>query len=262
MDLGIAGKSALVFGASRGIGQGIAQALAAEGVNVFLVARNAEALASNAAQLSREFGVRVEWLAMDVYAQPVAHLLAQLTQQNWDIDILVNISGGPQIGSASDSGAEQYQTQFQGMVGFFIEISRQLAQPMATRKWGRILTVGSSGVCQPIKDLAISNTLRSALIAWNKTFSDEVAASGITINTLLPGRIQTERVNEIDQARAARTGVSQAQIVAQSTATIPARRYGCVTEFSATAAFLCSQGAAYITGSCIRVDGGLIRSTY
>jgi 3-oxoacyl-[acyl-carrier protein] reductase len=126
--------------------------------------------------------------------------------------------------------------------------------------WGRILTVASSGVIQPIPNLAMSNTIRSSLVGWSKSLSNEVAKSGITVNMLIPGRIRTERLNQLDAAAAKRLGKSVEEVSASEQAGIPAGRYGTVEEFGSVGAFLVSEPASYITGSGVRCDGGSIRS--
>jgi 3-oxoacyl-[acyl-carrier protein] reductase len=131
---------------------------------------------------------------------------------------------------------------------------------MRQRRWGRILTVVSSGVVQPIPNLALSNTLRLSLVGWSKTLAAEVAAAGVTVNMVMPGRIHTERVNEIDQLAAKTTGKNVDDIVAESKAAIPAGRYGTVEEIAAVAAFLVSAPASYVTGSITRVDGGYVKA--
>lgn len=263
MEMGIRGKSALVFGASRGIGNGIAEELAGEGVNLLMVARSEQRLANSAARIVDKYGVRVEYLAVDLGdAWVVSKVLEKAAQAYGMIDILVNISGGPKVGSVMATASEEYRGQFDQMVAPFIDITRGLAAGMIKKNWGRIITIASSGVMQPIPDLAISNVLRSALVNWNRTLATELAPFGVTVNTMVPGRIHTERVDEVDQLRAEKAGTQVARIVENSQASIPMKRYGTVREFSATAVFLVSQQAGYITGSCIRVDGGLVTSTF
>jgi 3-oxoacyl-[acyl-carrier protein] reductase len=130
---------------------------------------------------------------------------------------------------------------------------------MRERQWGRILTCTSSGVLQPIPNLGISNTLRASLVTWSKTLAGEVAADGVTVNVLVPGRIHTRRVDQLDQAAAARQSKPVEDVVKQSLATIPMGRYGSPDEFAAVATFLASERASYVTGSVIRTDGGLIK---
>ena len=141
-----------------------------------------------------------------------------------------------------------------------IELSALVIPEMKTRGWGRILAVGSSGVIQPIPNLGTSNVVRSALVGWTKSLSNDLALNGITVNMLLPGRIHTKRIDELDQALAKKTGQELESVREASRATIPVGRYGKVEEFADTAAFICSDRAGYITGSLIRCDGGLIKS--
>jgi 3-oxoacyl-[acyl-carrier protein] reductase len=131
---------------------------------------------------------------------------------------------------------------------------------MRQRRFGRIMLVVSSGVIQPIPNLALSNALRSGLVGWAKTLASEVAADGVTVNCLAPGRIATDRIVEFDEARARREGITVEQAQKASTATIPAGRYGEADEFAAMAAFLASPRASYMTGGIVRIDGGMIRS--
>jgi 3-oxoacyl-[acyl-carrier protein] reductase len=146
------------------------------------------------------------------------------------------------------------------MVLRVFEITSLCLPAMRDAGWGRVITLGSSGVVQPIPNLGMSNALRSALVGWSKTLSSEVAGDGITVNMVIPGRIHTERVDQLDAAAAKRTGKSVEDIATASRATIPAGRYGKVEEFAAVAAFLASEGASYVTGSVIRCDGGAIKS--
>jgi 3-oxoacyl-[acyl-carrier protein] reductase len=259
MELGLSGRSAMVFGASRGLGRAIACALAQEGVNLFLVARSSKKLQLLADEIRREHGVHADWISIDTGTEgAVDKLLNIIDEQQWNIDILVNISGGPKVSSALETSAKDYLAYFDSMIGFFIDISRAVAKQMMDRGWGRILTITSSGVCQPIKDLAISNTLRASMVTWSKTLSSEVAKHGVTVNTIIPGRIHTERVEEIDLSRAKAKNCSLSRIVSDSHSLIPAGRYGTVEELSSTVLFLSGQSAGYITGSSIKVDGGLI----
>jgi 3-oxoacyl-[acyl-carrier protein] reductase len=159
-----------------------------------------------------------------------------------------------------DADLSSLTAHFHQMVLRVIETSDRLLPAMRKAGWGRILAIGSSGVVQPIPTLGVSNTIRSALVGWSKSLSNDLAAEGITVNMLIPGRIHTERVDELDAAAAKRGGVSIEQAREASSKTIPAGRYGTVEEFAKTAAFLVSEPASYITGSLVRCDGGSIRS--
>lgn len=261
MDLGISGKRALVLASSRGLGLGIATALAQEGVNVLLCGRNGEKLAENCARINSEGKGRADWVWSDLAEDDaVTALLKAVEEKLGGVDILVNNTGGPTPGTTADMSAEKLDSFFQTMVVRVITLTNALLPGMKAQGWGRILTVASSGVIEPISNLALSNTLRGALVGWNKTLASEVASDGITANMILPGRIHTDRIDELDGANAKRQGKSLEDVRSASIASIPAKRLGTVEEFGAVGAFLCSAPAAYVTGSMIRVDGGAAKS--
>jgi 3-oxoacyl-[acyl-carrier protein] reductase len=259
MDLGLAGRTALVTGASRGIGRGIAEALAREGARIVMAARSAERLEEAAAAIRAATGTRVEAMPVDLADHATVDRLAERAQAEiGPIDILVNNSGGPPPGPISEVGLEDWRRHFETMVLSLIRLTGRLLPGMRERRWGRILTVTSGGVVQPIPTLGISNTLRLALVGWSKTLSLEVAADGVTVNCLAPGRIDTERLAQLDRARAERQGIGLEEARARSEAEMPMRRYGTPEEFAAVAAFLASDRATLLTGSVIRIDGGSI----
>jgi 3-oxoacyl-[acyl-carrier protein] reductase len=175
------------------------------------------------------------------------------------VDILVLNHGGPPPGTALEITEAQLVEWFPRMVQHPIRIAMRLLPGMRERKWGRILTVGSSGMVQPIPNLALSNILRAAIVGWNKSLAGEVAADGITCNILAPGSILTDRTKETQGGIAKRAGLTLEQQLAERAKTIPAGRIGGAEEFGPMGAFLCSEQAAYITGSIIRIDGGMIR---
>ena len=259
MDLGLAGRRALVMGASRGIGRGIARILAAEGCEVVTAARNIERLEEDAKSIRSEHGVAVVPRHLDLGDEASVDSLAGFLAAD-GVDILINNSGGPPPSGALGVSRDQWRGHFESMVLGLITLTEAAVGPMRAKGWGRILTIASSGVVQPIPTLGISNTLRSSLVAFSKTLAGEVAGDGISVNVILPGRIDTERVAEIDGRVADRDGVPIADIRRESEAAIPAGRYGTVEEFASTAAFLVSAPAGYVTGHVVRVDGGLIRS--
>jgi 3-oxoacyl-[acyl-carrier protein] reductase len=261
MDLGIKDKRALVLSSSRGIGLGIGAALANEGATVFLVGRNRERLAAAVDKINaRGRGKGAPIVADLAKAAEIESLIATVEHAAGGIDILVNNTGGPPAMPAVAMTVDDLRTQFEVMVASVIGITNRFLPGMRGRKWGRILTVASSGALQPIPNLALSNTLRLSLIGWSKTLATEVAADGVTVNVILPGRIQTERLNEIDQHTAKVMRTSVEEVVSASKLTIPIGRYGTVEEFGAVAAFLAGVPAAYITGSILRVDGGYMKS--
>jgi 3-oxoacyl-[acyl-carrier protein] reductase len=267
MDFGLAGKRALVLGGNRGIGQGIARALVREGVHVAITGREVARLEQSAMALQADgvaashSGVIVMGLSLELgKVDEMPAFVGELERQFGPIDILVNNTGGPDYGGATGHSPQAWRVAFEEMVLPVIALTDLVLPGMKARGWGRILTVVSSGVVQPLPVLGISNSLRSALVPWSKTLSAEVAGSGITANILVPGRIDTERVQLTDEAIAAREGITPEQVRERSTGGIPMGRYGDPAEFGALAAFVASVPAAYITGSMLRCDGGNIRS--
>jgi 3-oxoacyl-[acyl-carrier protein] reductase len=188
-----------------------------------------------------------------------AAAIQNLTAPLQEADILVFNTSGPPFGLAADITDESWSAQFEAMFLSAMRLTRLALPGMRQRRFGRILLITSSGVVQPIPNLAISNSLRAALVGWAKTLAGEVAADGVTVNSLAPGRIATDRLMDFDQNRARREGVTLEEIQKQSRATIPAGRYGEPAEMAAVAAFLASPRAGYMTGNVIRVDGGMIR---
>lgn len=262
MDLGLNGKRALVLASSQGLGLGIASELCNEGANVVLCGRSADKLRSAADAINTKDKGQAQCVVIDLADKDSAtRLYAAAKDILGGIDILVNNSGGPPPGPVSKPAAADWRAQFDVMVLRLIEVANLCADDMRKAGWGRILTVASSGILQPIPNLAMSNTVRAALVGWNKSLSNELAADGITVNILAPGRIHTDRVDQLDAAAAERQEKSIDDVRTASRATIPAGRYGTVQEFAAVAAFLVSAPASYVTGSIVRCDGGLIRST-
>jgi 3-oxoacyl-[acyl-carrier protein] reductase len=248
MDFGLTGKRALVLGASGGLGGAIARSLLAEGAHVIGASRKAPADLAGAV-----------WLPLDLAERSSVDALCDELLP-YGVDILVNNSGGPPPSEARDSRYEDWTAQFAAMAASLFHLTGRLLPPMAGRGWGRVITIASSGIEQPIPRLAISNGIRAAVLGWSKTLAAEVAAQGVTVNVIVPGRIHTDRVRQLDNAAAKRQGLDMDAVEASSRATIPAGRYGRPEEFGAVAAFLASDPASYMTGGVIRVDGGLIRS--
>lgn len=258
MDFGLSGKQAVVLGGSSGLGLGIATALAQERAEVTISSSTEAKLQTGAGHIGQHAGgAKTRTIVCDLAdAASVAAFIKAVPSS----DILVLNGGGPPPGSLTAVSEEVWLKQFRSMFLSLTTIANAHLAGMRQRKFGRILIVISSGVIQPIPILGISNSLRPALVGWAKTLSREVAPDGVTINCIAPGRIKTPRLTGLDAARAKAEGVPIETIEARSVKDIPAGRFGSIEEFGAAGAFLASRQAAYITGSIIRVDGGLIAS--
>lgn len=257
MDFRLNGKTALVLGASRGLGAAIAQGLAKEGVQVYAAARSNEQIdewAKNLNIADKVTSISLDLTDIDAINKSIDNIL-----KNGGVDILVNNTGGPPPSLASETPRDAWIGNFEVMAANIFHITQKLLPNMREKKWGRIISLTSSGVEQPIPRLAVSNAIRSAIVGWSKTLSNEVASDGVTVNVIMPGRIKTKRLDQLDSNAAERTGKSIDDVAKASMATIPAGRYGTPEEFANVAVFLASEAASYVTGSKIRIDGGAIK---
>lgn len=256
MDLDLRNRTALVCGASQGLGFAIAMALAHEGCKVGLLARNAAKLDQHV----RDLGAHgLEAVALPADMGNWAEVEAALKRFG-SPDILVNNAGGPPPVDVTKVDPDLWRAQFETMVLNQMRLTEAVLPHMRTRRFGRILSVASTSIVEPFASLAISNSLRAALAGWMKTLAGHVAGDGVTVNMLLPGSFATERIDSLNAREAMARGVSVAQVVAESSAEIPVGRYGDPREFGAVAAFLASPKASYVTGQMIRIDGGATRS--
>jgi 3-oxoacyl-[acyl-carrier protein] reductase len=249
MDLQIQNRKALVCGASQGLGLAIAEALAAEGARVGLLARNgaklkeaAQRIGGNAQAITADMA---NWPSLDVALSTFGLP-----------SILVLNSGGPPLSKASEPDAAIWQAQFEAMVINQQKLVRAVLPAMRQSGFGRILSVASTSVVEPIDGLSISGALRAALASWLKSLSTEVAADGVTVNVLLTGSFKTGRIDKINANAAQSRGIAVAEVERESAARLPTKRYGDPKEFAAVAAFLASPRASYVTGAMIRIDGG------
>lgn len=253
MDLGIKGKRALVCASSKGLGLGCARALAAEGVDLVMNARGAEALEASAEAIRSEFGVQVATVATDV---TTADGQAAVLEAAQGADILVNNAGGPPPGIWSDWDREDFIAALDANMLTPIALIKGLVPAMMERGWGRVVNITSQSVRAPIPILGLSNAARTGLTGYVAGTARQVAARGVTINNLLPGIHATDRADALDAGVVAQQGITIEEARAQRAATIPAGRYGTSDEFGAACAFLCSQHAGFIVGQNWLLDGG------
>ena len=262
MDLDLVGKRALICGGSSGLGRAVAAALVAEGAHVALLSRDAGRLQAVADELNRSGPGRAVIAPADLADHEALLKAVDVAEAalGGPIQILLNNTGGPPPSGVAGLDPDLWRTQFEAMVLSIFRLTDRVLPGMRAMGWGRIVNVASMTVIEPAASLGVSNTLRASVAAWAKTLAGEVAANGVTVNTLLPGRIDTPRIERLDAARAAATGIEPAEARAESVKSIPVGRIGAPEEFGAVAAFLCSPQAAYVTGSLIRLDGGAIKA--
>lgn len=254
MDLGLRGRTALVVGSTSGLGLAVAQALGREHAHVVLCGRRGSLAEKRAAELPSAIGVE-----LDLTEPATVHdAMARAATAFGTIDVLVLNAGGPPPGPAVELTSRSMAEAMEILLLAQIDLVSMVLPDMRNRGWGRILAIGSSGVQQPIPHLVRSNVARAGLAAYLKTLAGEVARDGVTVNMVLPGRIDTDRVAGLDTAQAERRGIDTEMVRSQSEALIPAGRYGRTEEFADVAAFLCGERASYVTGSQVRVDGGLL----
>lgn len=260
MDLGIRGRVALVAASSRGLGRATAEALAAEGADLVLCARGAEALEETAAAIRRAHGVRVAAVAADV-ADPegIARVVGAAAPLG-PVDILVTNAGGPPAGPFETHDAAAWQEAVRVNLTSVVELTRAVLPGMKARRWGRIVNVTSIAVKQPVDNLILSNSVRAAVTGFARTLANEVAPFGITVNSVMPGYTRTARVDTLAARNAALRNSTPADEFAVWERQIPMGRLGEPAEFGAVVAFLCSSQASYVTGTSVPVDGGWIRA--
>lgn len=261
MDLGLTGKSVFVAAASKGLGKASAMAFAREGAKVTIASRNGEQLAQAAMDIESATGQKVKVLQMDVTRQEdIQDALREAAEHHGGLDVLVTNAGGPPGGTFADMRDEDWQKGYELNLLSVIRMIREAIPYMQSAGAGRIVNLASTSIKQPISGLILSNVFRAGVQSLAKSLSEELASSGILINTVAPGRIATDRITELDSKRAADTGSSLEDIQAAVVKQIPLGRMGTPEEFAGIVAFYGSFANTYVTGQSILVDGGMIKS--
>ncbi len=261
MDFRLEGKVALVAAASRGLGKAAARELSREGADVIIAARGKSTLEAAAQEIHQETGRRVLPVQADVTVKGDIEALVQAAEDEFgQIDVLVNNAGGPKPGTFTDMSDEDWLGAINLNLMSTIRLTRLVLPGMRARRWGRIVNITSFSVKQPIPDIILSNTARAGVAAMAKTLAGQVADEGITVNNVCPGYILTDRVRNLAASTAEEEGTEAKEILADWESRIPAGRLGKPEELAALITFLASERAAYITGTTIQADGGLIKS--
>ncbi len=260
MVISLKGKKALVGGSSRGIGKAIAIQLAESGASVTVMARNEKRLKSLISQLPQQGEQAHRYLVIDFsdlksYKDTITSYIEQHT-----IDILINNTQGPKAGSSLEMNSTDYQEAFDAMFHTIVLTTKLVLKQMIKKGWGRVINVASISVKEPLSYLALSNTVRAAVVTWAKTLATEVAPHGITVNNVLTGYFDTERIKELNNKKAEQLGIKPAEVRQTMIDQVPMNRIGDPSEYASLVAFLASDKASYLTGSNIPLDGGLLRS--
>jgi 3-oxoacyl-[acyl-carrier protein] reductase len=260
MDLGIAGKVAVVAAASRGLGRAIAHELAREGAILVICARGRELLERARDEIAAATGADIRAVVADVCElRGVDAVASEALLHHGHVDILVTNAGGPPAGTFESHSWDAWHRAVDLTLRSVVEMTRAVLPGMKERRWGRIINVNSIATKQPVDNLMLSNSIRAAVTGFARSLANEVASHGITVNSVLPGYTRTERVEELAQSTAKRDGVTPSDVLARFEREIPMRRLGEPEELAALATFLASNRASYITGQSIAVDGGWIK---
>lgn len=255
MNLDLSGKRALVCGSTQGIGRACAHELASLGASVVLMARDATRLASLAKDLPARAGQTHAWLAADFTSPPAVAAAAQSAVRDAPIHVLINNTGGPPAGLAIDATPDDFEHAFRTHLVCFQHLVRAVTPGMKDANYGRIVNIISTSVITPIAGLGVSNTIRGAVANWGRTLAHELAPFGITVNNVLPGFTDTERLRSLLQRKARTAGLSEDEVTRQAIASVPMKRFASPHELAAVVAFLASPAASYVSGVNLPVDG-------
>lgn len=260
MNISLLGKYALVGGSSGGIGKAIAQQLAASGASVTLMARNEEKLRSVLASLATSNGQSHQYLIVDFsdyegYKKRISKYFESNT-----VDILVNNTQGPSAGNALEKKVEDYQDAFNLLFKTVVFTTGLALIQMIKNRWGRVINVASVSVKEPLSYLALSNSIRASLVTWAKSLATDVGDKQITVNSILTGYFDTERITQLNAKKAKQLGIPESEVLRDMKSKVPLKRIGDPKEYGYLVAFLASEKAAFITGTQIPIDGGLLKS--
>ena len=260
MEIDLTGKFALVGGSTDGIGKAIATRLAASGASVCIMARNKSKLEKVVYELDRSRNQKHKFLEVDFSNYNLFSKSIKYFFETNHIDILVNNTQGPEGGSALEKSIDDYQSAFDLLFKCAVKTSLLALTNMKYKKWGRIINVASISVKEPLNYLVLSNSLRSALVTWSKTLSVDIAKFNITINNVLTGYFNTERLKQLNSKKAEKLGINISKIEDKIKDTIPMKRFGNPEEYANLVCFLASEKSDYITGINIPIDGGFLKS--
>lgn len=263
MELGLKDRVAIVMGGSKGIGRAIAHGLSMEGAQVIIVARTSDVLDETAKEIAAASGGDVRAVAGDVCEVGLAEKLVDLALSEWGrLDVLINNAGGPPPKSFLDADEEDWTQAIQTNLMSTIRMCRVAAPVMKEQRWGRIITIGSTVMKEPSPQMVLSATARAGVTAFTKAISTELAPHGVTANTIATGGVQTDRLVSLFKAISDTGDKSLDEMLADAAASIPIGRFASPEEFSQMIIFLASEAGRYITGECISVDGGLMKSAF
>lgn len=260
MIIDLKGKNALIGGSSKGIGRAIAERLAASGASVTLMARSEDLLKKIVAQLDTSLGQKHQYLVVDFSNYSLFALQMERFFKNNTIDILINNTQGPAAGGAIEKSIDDYQTAFDLLFKCAVKTTSLALDHMRSQQWGRIVNIASVSVREPLNYLALSNSLRAALVTWAKSLSMDIAADNVTINNTLTGYFDTERIAQLNAQKAKKMNVPIEKVRSAMEAQVPMQRIGRAEEYANLVCFLVSEQASYITGTNIPIDGGLLKS--
>ncbi len=263
MDFGIKGKVALITASSKGIGRAVAESFAEEGCSIAICARNKDELIKTAAEIKKKFGTEPVWCVCDLNQAKDIETTVESVRKNFGkIDILVNNCGGPDPGYFQQLGDKNWQSAFEQVLLSVVRFCNLTVPDMILREWGRIINITSITVKQPLDNLMLSNSLRSGVVGFAKTLSNEVAKYNITVNNVAPGYTLTNRIYDLAVNKGKLVGKSHEEVLTEMAKEIPMNRLAGPEEIASAIVFLASKQAGYITGNTIQVDGGLIKGLY